>query len=229
MSIIIDFLKNNFWVAELIGLIVSIIFFLIGIFSENKYNFINRIKRVFARAINKSASLELAMEFTPLKNKSFSNIKSIIKNTFRSSNYEITRDSTTRLDLISGIFFIKIIEKPNKNIFLEVKRMSAGIRSLRGRVENFLKIIKQFSSIKSPNYIFDSFIDCELKVTLPYTWSYININPPKKFEIKNYNINFKEKTTDSQIPATEISVQSKKLVAIVDAKEDLIPLLHKLL
>lgn len=213
---IIQFLKDWSWLLEIL---IAIIVFIAGIFSENKYNLINKVKRWLAIRKNEGADINMTLQYE--SETDFSNLKKSFKDKFRTYSLEVIKESKIRMDFSFDIFLITLIENQEKKIFVEIKRMGCGIKDLHRKIEEFMNKMVDFEK----NKIFKKFISCDIIVKLPYRWSYININKPKGFKVKDYSITI-QKTEGFQ---SEVEIKLDSINMSLNTKEEIIPLLQKLL
>lgn len=207
--------------GTILGIIGSIIFFIsffIGIFTENKYNLINRIKRRIAILQNKD--VEISIAFTYEINNDFENVKRKIIEQFE--NVNVKRETKTRIDFNSGLYSINIISEAKNNIFIEIERMGCGIKGLKNKINELLGKLNNLTI--ENNQILKKFLACDIDLSLPYTWSYININTPKKFNLKRYTIELEEGIFKSQIKiiVDKINIKFNTLQAIFPLLEKFI-------
>jgi len=187
---------------------IGTIFF--GVFSENRYNIVNRIKRRLAILKNKDVIIRLA--FSYLVNNSFNEVKKEIIKQFE--NVDVKRETKTKIDFTSGTYSVSIIQNSRNNIFIEIERIGCGIKGLKNKILELLGKLNNLSTGNKP--ILEKFLACDIDITLPFVWTYININQPKKFNIKRYIIELEEGTFKSQVKIImdKINIKLNTLQAI---------------
>jgi hypothetical protein len=198
--------------------IVSVIIALI----ENKFHIINRIKKSWAILLNKETSARLALEYeTKL---SFSDIITEIKKRFRGEpSFRIVKQTNIRMDIIYDAFSIKLIQNQDNNVFLEVERISCGIKDLRAKINKLLGKLNELSGKGLGKQILSGFLTCDLSFSLPYKWDDLNMWTPKGLEIKKYNVSF----TDKDYKSSEVEVSLNKVSIKTDAREAVLSIINK--
>ncbi len=212
----IEFLENWNLIFGFIISLYTIAIIFIGIFSENKYNLINRLKRKIAILRNKD--VEISISFSYESEANFDKIKKTILEKF--NNIDVKRETKTRIDFTAGSYSINLIQNPKNNIFIEVERIGCGIRGLKEKITNFLGILNDISNSEKP--VLEKFLACDIDISLPFIWTYVNINKPKKFKLKKYQIELEEGTFKSQVKIVMDRINIK-----LNAKEAVLPVLEK--
>jgi len=169
----------------------TIIIILIGIFSENKYNVINRIKKRYAFFKNKNAKIDMKFRYETISD--FNNIKKSLLEQFNKP--DVKRNTDERLDFTSDIFSVTLILEPDKTAFIHFERMGSGLKYLKEKINVVLRSLGNLSKEQR----FSNLLACDLDIILPYTWTYVKINKPRGFNIKNYIIDLDDDEFKSNI------------------------------
>lgn len=212
----IEFLENWNLVVGFVLSVYTILIIILGIFSENKYNLINRIRRRIAIFKNKDVVIRLSFNYKTKS--SFDKVKKKILDQFE--NVDVKRETKTRVDFTTGMYSINLLQNPNYNIFIEVERIGCGIKGLKDKITQFLGILNNIS--QGENSVLDKFLACDVDLSLPFVWTYVNINKPKKFRLKKYQIELEEGIFKSQVRIVMDKINIK-----LNAIDAVLPVLEK--
>lgn len=176
------------------------------------------MKRRVAILQNKDA--EISMAFNYETSVDFEKVKKKIVERFE--NVDVKRETKTRIDFNSGSYSINVILDAKNNVFIEVERMGCGIRGLKNKINELLGKLNDLST--GNNQILEKFLACDIDLSLPYKWSYVNINMPKKFNLKRYIIELEEDIYKSQVKiiVDKINIKFNTLQAILPLLEKFI-------
>jgi len=215
--------KNFLQIGIENGVSSAIVWFLLilfGIFLQNRFNLINRARKLLARLLNKQVVMDLLFLYEG--NNTFSDVKNKIKNVLSSEKcFEVLKESKIRLDISYSVFLLTIIQNQKDEISIELKRSSCGIRDIVSKVENFLAVLDKIAE----SNMFGKFKSGEINLELPYNWDYISIRSPKGFKIKDYIINL-EKNDGFK---SNIKIISDKINMPIRTKDEIMPLLQRFL
>lgn len=78
----------------------------------------------------------------------------------------------------------------DNTVFIHFERMGSGIRLLKDKINEVLRLLSNLSK----ENIVENLIACDIDIDLPYTWTYIKINKPKGFRIKEYVIDIEDES-----------------------------------
>lgn len=158
-----------------------------GIWAENKYNLISRLKQRYARWRNQRAAINLVLRYVPNEKLDFDCLKNIIKNSFITEylDYRLLSEKKFKLDIFFDEFTVEIMHDNCNEIYIEILKSSCGIKDLREKVGTFLTVLTRINNEKR---LFNGFISCNVTLDLPYTWTYIKIFEPSGFKLKDYSI-----------------------------------------
>lgn len=220
MSNLIDIYSTEINITIwLVGLSIS---YVGGMKAEHKFKIINIFNKKWAHFKNKKAEIDISFRYKPKKE--FNQIKIDLKKSLLNSysNYDLLNENDVKIYLSFDIFTMKIIHDEFNNVFIDLSRTSCGINDLKEKVETLLSFLNK---LNDRNHIFDDFISCDVSVRLPYQWSYVKINEPKGFELKDYTIEMQK--IDGYKSKVKLYLHS--LNASLTSIDEINPLLDKLL
>lgn len=216
-----DILNNYSGLISIVGIFITLITGVgAGVGTEYHFNLINRVKKYVARFKNKEAEINLALRFK--SNRDFDFIKTQFKNEFiKVKNYRLLRETTDKIVINFDVFTFEMIHDEFGDIFIDVFKMSLGVKELKLKVEHFLSII---DTVNEKSNILSKFVSCDMSLQLPYKWNF-KIYEPSGFKLEDFTIKMSKKDgfkTYIEIHIDTINVYFKSLI-------ELNPLLEKLL
>lgn len=208
-----------------VNLITSVISYLvdagilwvIGLFVENEYHIINRIRKWWAIKSNKETDARISLEYKTTKD--FKEVKEDFKRIFRKDkDFRISKDISSRMDFVYDLFSVKLILNQEGNIFINTDRIGCGIKELKNKIGDILEKIRELEKDET----IKEFISGDISFTLPYKWDNLNIWKPKGLKIKKYNVSFSENNYKS-----EIDISLNKINIKIDTKEAISHIIDK--
>jgi hypothetical protein len=174
--------------------------FFIGMILEHFFSITQRITRLAYLIVNSKAESELIMWIECENN--FDSIKKEIEKLFEKDIEKIRSNNNTLMEIKFKNFNLSIRKHNNGIYIFTLEKISAGIRDLKGEIREFVHKMELFKKKITTCQIKNLSVD----LYLPYYWKSVKTIKVKGYEVKDYNIEYKNEKLKSHV-----SVSTKKI------------------